>query len=148
MYLKSKLPWLTPVVVKFLSGITTRVPPHHSFPKQITRHASRSLFRASLSHSRGHSSFREHSHPENSHAPSTFLSTSQPFPRQLFPLQVRHLQQSTSLIFTFNSASKTPLIRRVSYTARSSHVLTVKTTLAPAQIVTIGNMDHSQQSRA
>jgi len=79
---------------------TTRVPPHQVRPRQTTRHASTSL-------SWGHSSFREHCHPENSHTLSNFLSTTQQFLRQLLPLQARHLQQPTSLTFTFNSASKT-----------------------------------------
>ena len=102
------------VVVEFLSA---PVPLHQDRPRQMTRHASRPLSRTSLSRSRGHSSFRGHCHPENSHTPSTFLSTTQPFLRQLLPLQVRHPQQPSSLIFTFNSASKTPFIRGVSYTA-------------------------------
>jgi len=72
--------------------ITIRVPPHQDCPKQMTRHASRSLSQAPLSHSRGYSSFRGHCRPENSHTPTTFLSTTQLFLSLLHLLRVRHLQ--------------------------------------------------------
>jgi len=67
--------------------ITTRVPLYQDHPKQ-TKHANRSLSRASLNRSRGCSSFRGHHRPENSHAPSILLSwiTTQPFLGQLLSL--------------------------------------------------------------
>jgi len=117
--------------------IVTRVPAHQDRPKQTTRHVSRVPFGATLSRSRGHS-FWGHRHPENSHA----SSTSQLFPRPLLLLRARHLQQSTSLIFTFNSASKTSLIHGVSYAVISSHVLNIATALAPAQTITDGSRNH------
>jgi len=102
--------------------------------KQMTRHTIISLSQAPFSHSPGHSSFRGHHRPKNSYTLSIFLSITQLFLRSLLPLRARHLQQPTSLIFTFNSASMTPLIHRVTYAIRSSHVLNFATALAPAEI--------------
>ena len=104
---------------------------------------NRSSSRALLSHSRDNS-FRGHHRPETSHTPSTFPSNTQPFSRTLLPLRTRHPQQPTSLIFTFISASRTPLIHRVSYAVRSSHVLNVATVLVPAQTVIDDSKNRSQ----
>ena len=122
--------------------ITTRIPHHQDRPKQTTRHASRSLSRAPFSRSRCHSSFRGHHRPKNSYTPSAILSTTQLFPRSFLPLRARHIQQSISLIFTFNSASRTLLIHRVNYTTRSSHVLNIATAPAPTWTVTYGSRNH------
>jgi len=89
-------------------------------------------------------SCQEHHLPENFHTPSTFVSTIQPFPRPLLPLQTRHVQQPTSLTFTFNSASMTLLIHGVSYVARTFHVFNVATVPAPTRTITDGIRNHSQ----
>jgi len=47
------------------------------------------------------------------------------------------------LIFTFNSASRTPLIHGVGYAARSPHVLNVATAPAPARTVTDSSKNRS-----
>jgi len=61
-----------------------------------------------------------------------------------FPLQAKQLQYPTSLIFAFNSASRTPVIYGVSYTARSSHVLNVTTAPTPGRTVTEDDRNHSR----
>jgi len=71
-------------------NITTHVSPHQDRPRQTTRYFCRSLSRTSLRHSIGHLSFWGYHRLENSYNLSTFLSTIQPFSRQLLPLQARH----------------------------------------------------------
>jgi len=52
----------------------------------------------------------------------------------------------TSRPHWFKSASKTPMIHRVSYAVRSSHILNIATAPPPVLTVTVGSVDHSQQS--
>jgi len=124
--------------------IATRVPPHQKCPKQTTRHTSRSPSRAPLSRSQGNSSFRGHHHPENSHFPEHFSEHHSAVPDATPPARARHLHQPISLIFTFNSASRTPLIHGVGYATRSSQILNIATALTPAWTVTDGSRNHSQ----
>ena len=67
--------------------------------------------------------------------------------RSIFPPRARQPQQPTSLIFVFNSASRSPLIHGVSYAARSSYILNIATAPTPVQTITEDNRNHSQQSK-
>ena len=119
--------------------IATRVPPHQKRLKQTTadhlpEHNS-TVLKATPS--------EDTTAPRTLTFPSTFLSITQPFPIPL-PLRARHLHQPISLIFTFNSASRTPLIHGVGYATRSSQILNIATALTPAWTVTDGSRNHSQ----
>ena len=134
----------SPVVVGFLSAPGSRHVSHLiRTAETYDKTCQQSLSWVSFSRPQGYSSFRRHHLPENCHTPSAFLSTTQLLPRSLL-LRARHWQQLTSLIFTFNSASRTLLIHEVSYAARSSHVLNITIAPALAQAVTDDNKNHSQ----